>query len=193
MDDYMLAWETLERQQSFTCEAFDVFTDRVRLPSGREGRFDHVREPPSAVVLPVTTTGEIIVLDEYRHAVGRVALGLPGGSAEPADADLEATAVRELHEEAGYHAGYLERLAVTEPANGVLDSERHYFKATDCEPSAETDRDRDESIHVRMMPFDDLLERVLDGQVRDERTITAVLLDHCRTDDDAGTGVDILS
>lgn len=179
MDEHALSWETLERDRPFACEAFEVVTDRVRLPDGSESRFDFVTEPPSAVVLPVTTDGQVVVLEEYRHAVGRVALGLPGGSAEEDDVDLEATAVRELLEEAGYHAGDLEALAVAEPANGLLASERHYFKAVGCEPAAEVDRDEDESIRVRTMDPAALFERVIAGEVRDERTIVAVLLDRC--------------
>lgn len=182
MNEHTLSWETLEREQAFACEAFEVFTDRVRLPGGAETRFDFVSEPPSAVVLPVTEQGDIVVIEEYRHAVDRVALGLPGGSAEPDDIDLAATAVRELLEEAGYHAGELEKLAVTEPANGLLSSERHFFKATGCEPAAETDRDIDESIQVRTMSPETLFEQVVTGEVIDERTIVAVLMDRCGSD-----------
>lgn len=192
MDDHSLAWRTLERERPFSCEAFDVYTDRVRLPDGTEARFDFVSEPPSAVVLAETVAGEVVVLEEYRHAVDRVALGLPGGSVEPEDVDLEATAVRELYEEAGYHAGTLEPLAVAEPANGLLDSERHYFKATGCEQAAETDRDLDESIRVRTMGVDELYQRVIAGEVRDERTITAVLLDRCTDGATDTRGVDVL-
>lgn len=177
VEETHLEWDTIRRTRTFECEAFEVFTECVRLPNGSETRFDYVAEPPSAVVLPITVSGEVVVLEEYRHAVGRVALGLPGGSLEPGDVDMEAAAVRELHEEAGYFAQSMEPLLVAEPANGILDSERHYFKASGCEPSVGTDRDTDESIHVRTMAYDDLVDQVVDGRVRDERTVTAVLFD----------------
>lgn len=192
MTDHTLNWETLSREQSYGCEAFEVFTDRVRLPDGSESRFDYVSEPPSAVVLPLTVDDEVVVLKEYRHAVGRVATGLPGGSLEPEDVDIQATAVRELLEESGYRAGTLEQLAVAEPANGLLDSERHYFRATDCEPSVDTARDADESIRVRTMEYDELLSQVIDGEIQDERTITAVLLSACGEEDDSTPAVDVL-
>ncbi|MFP4589836.1 MAG: NUDIX hydrolase [Halobacteriales archaeon] len=169
-----LRWETLERAASHRCEAFEVFTDRVRLPDGSTARFDFVREPPSAVVLGFTPAREVVVLREYRHAVERVALGLPGGSAEADDDDMAATAARELREEAGYDAASIEPLLEAEPANGLLDSVRHYFVARDCEPLAGPDRDRDESIAVEPMPYAALHDRVFAGRVRDERTVTAV-------------------
>lgn len=179
-DEAALAWETLERTSVHVCEAFEVFTDRVRLPSGEEARFDFVREPSSAVVLGLTPDDRVVVLDEYRHATGRVALGLPGGSAEPSDASMVETAERELLEEAGYRGESFERLLVAEPANGLLDSVRHYFVAHDCEPAGETDRDRDESMRVTTVAYDDLLERVVAGEVRDERTVTGVLIHRLR-------------
>ncbi|MFW6153350.1 MAG: NUDIX hydrolase [Halobacteriota archaeon] len=180
-DDASLAWETIERTRVHACEAFEVFTDRVRLPDGREARFDFVREPPSAVVLGLTADDGVVVLEEYRHAVERVALGLPGGSREPADASMAETAERELFEEAGYRASSFERFLVAEPANGLLDSERHYFVAHDCEPSGRTDRDHDESMRVTTLPYDDLVGRIVAGEVHDERTVTGVLAHRART------------
>lgn len=178
-------WETLERRRSHACDAFEVFTERVRLPDGTTTRFDYVVEPPSAVVLGFTPEGSVVVLREYRHAVGRVALGLPGGSAEPGDDDVAATARRELREEAGYAADRLAPLATAEPANGSLDTVRHYFVAEGCVPLDEPSPDADETIEVETIPYEDLLERVLAGEVRDERTVTAVALYHgrrCRGD-----------
>lgn len=175
-DESALRWETLDRERSHTCSAFEVFTDRVRLPDGSESRFDFVREPPSAVVLGLTMDEEVVVVEEYRHAVGRIALGLPGGSAEPGDEDMSETAARELYEEAGYRAAMFEALLVAEPANGLLDSVRYYFVARGCRHVGETDRDADESMRVRTMRLSELLDLVRRGEVRDERTVTAALM-----------------
>jgi len=51
-----LRWETVERRQSYACEAFEVLTDRVRLPDGTETAYDHVTEPPSVVILPLVAS-----------------------------------------------------------------------------------------------------------------------------------------
>lgn len=172
-------WETLDRHLAHRCSAFDVYTEDVRLPDGTAARFDYVSEPPSAVVLPFTAEGEVVVTREYRHAVGRVALGLPGGSREAADGSLEATARRELREETGYLVeGALTPLLVAEPANGLLDSERHYFRAGECVRAAEVERDPNETIAIETLPYTHLLDRVRTGAVRDERTVTAVLFHH---------------
>jgi len=129
------------------------------------------------VVLPLTPDGDVVVIDEWRQAaVGRVNRGLPAGSVEPEDADdLERAAARELAEETGYEADSFERLTTVEPTNGIADSVHHHFLATGCEPTAEQDLDHNESIAVETVPYDDLLEAVVDEGLRDGRTVTAVL------------------
>jgi len=100
----------------------------------------------------------------------------PRGSVEPEDADdLERAAARELAEETGYEADSFERLTTVEPTNGIADSVHHHFLATGCEPTAEQDLDHNESIAVETVPYDDLLEAVVDEGLRDGRTVTAVL------------------
>lgn len=183
-------WETTDRRLVHSCAAFEVYVEQVTLPDGTTTRFDYVSEPPSAVVLGFTVDDTVIVLREYRHAVGRVALGLPGGSAESEDADMAATARRELREEAGYRADGVEPMFTAEPANGLLDSRRHYFLAEGCERVADPDLDADETIAVDTMAYDTLVERVLGGEIHDERTVAAVAVHYGRHHDrtDGSTG-----
>ncbi len=174
MDD--LAWETTDTEIEYRCPGFDVRRDDVRFPDGTDAAFHYVDEPPAVVVLPFTPAGDVVVIDEWRQAVGRVIHGLPAGTVEPTDADdLERAAARELAEETGYEAAAFEHLITVEPTNGVSDSVHHHFLATGCEPTAERDLDHNESISVDVVDYDDLLAGVVDGHLRDGRTATAVL------------------
>ena len=170
-----LAWETLASRTAYACDGFDVVNEDVRLPDGTDAEFDYLSEGESVVVLPFTSDGDVVVIDEWRQAVKRTNRGLPAGSVEPED-DAPVDAVnRELAEETGYEAGSLERLTAVEPANGFADAVFHYFVARDCEPAAEQRLDYDESISVETTTFDELVEAVRDGTVRDGRAVTGVL------------------
>ncbi|RLM56854.1 NUDIX hydrolase [Halobellus sp. Atlit-31R] len=158
----------------YTCPGFEVRRDDVVLPDGTETDFHYVEESPAVVVLPFTPDGDVVLIEEWRQAVGRVNRGLPAGSAEADDGDLDAVAARELAEETGYEAASLERLFTIEPANGLLNSVHHFYLARGCEPTAEQDLDFNESIRVALADYDDLLADVLDGTVRDGRTVTGV-------------------
>jgi ADP-ribose pyrophosphatase len=170
-----LAWETVERRVAYDCPGFDVVHDEVRLPDGTETDFDYLSEPPAVVILPFTADGDVVLVEEWRQAVGRVNRGLPAGTVEPDDDDLAAAARRELREETGHDAAAVERLTTTEPANGIANSVHHYFLARGCEPTAEQSLDFNESIRVETAAYDDLREAVRDGEIRDGRAVTAVL------------------
>lgn len=181
-----LAWETLASAVDYSCPGFDVVRDEVRLPDGTETEFHHVTEPESVVVLPFVagagTAGgtadgddaEVVCIEEWRQAVGRVNRGLPVGSVEPGDHDLRAAAARELAEETGYEAASFEHLCTVEPANGLAGSVHHYFVARGCTPTADRDLDFDESIRATTTRYENLLAAVWADEVRDGRTVLAV-------------------
>ena len=186
-----LAWATLDSAIDYSCPGFDVRVDDVRFPDGTEGEFHSVTEPESVVVLPFTAadgaadggadggrdagSDELVVIEEWRQAVGRVSRGLPAGSAEPDDDDLADTARRELTEETGCVADSVEPLVSVEPLNGVADAVHHYFLARGCRPDGEQDLDHNESIRVGTTTYEALREQVLAGEVRDGRTVLGVL------------------
>lgn len=169
-----LAWDTLDSEIVYTCPGFEIERDRVRLPDDTETAFDYLVDDPAVVVLPFTTDDEVIVIEEWRQAVGRVNRGLPAGGREAEDADIEATAYRELTEETGYVADRVEHLVTLEPANGITNAVHHYFAAYDCIQNGTRDLDRNESIRVERTTYEQLRERVHRGQLRDARTALAV-------------------
>ena len=175
MDEEALAWRTLDSEIDYTCPGFDVVRDDVRLPDGTETEFHYVSDPPSVVVLPFTEAGDVVVIREWRQAVGRTNYGLPAGGLEAEDADLDAAARRELREETGYEAAAIESIATYEPSNGLFDSVFHYVVARGCSPTGERDLDDNESIAVETTTFDELRERAVDGELRDGRSALAVL------------------
>ena len=173
-DDDALSWETTDSAIDYTCPGFDVRRDEVTLPDGTDTDYHYVDEPPAVVVLPFTPDGDVVVIEEWRQAVGRVNRGLPAGSVEGEDADLPTAARRELREETGYEAGEVTHLCTVEPTNGIADSVHHHFVARDCTPTADRNLDFNESIRVDVVDYDDLLEAVLDGDVRDGRTVAGI-------------------
>ena len=158
-----LRWETTASAVDYTCPGFDVRRDEVTLPDGTETDYHYVDEPGAVVVLPFTPDGDVVVIEEWRQAVGRVNRGLPAGSVEADDADLETAARRELREETGYEATTVSHLFSTEPTNGITNAVHHHFVARGCTPTAETDLDFNESIRVETADYDALLAAALDS------------------------------
>ncbi|MWG36975.1 NUDIX hydrolase [Halomarina oriensis] len=169
-----LAWETRDSWVGYDCPGFEIRHDEVTLPDGTETDFDYLSEPPAVVVLPFTPDGDVVCIEEWRHAVGRVNFGVPVGSVEDDDVDRSTAARRELTEETGYAADRVEPLVTVEPANGIADSEFNVFVAHDCTPDGDQDLDFDESIRPTTVTYADLRAAVAAGEVRDGRTVLAV-------------------
>ncbi|MCF2239389.1 NUDIX hydrolase [Halobacterium salinarum] len=170
-----LAWETTATTTAYDCPGFVIRRDETRLPDGTETDYDYLHDGPAVVVLGFTPDGdEVVLIEEWRQAVGRVNRALPAGSVEPGES-LAAAARREFREETGYEPATIEQYATYEPANGISDAVHHYFRATDCTPTASQALDDDETIRVDTEPYDDLVAAVRDDDIRDGRTALGVL------------------
>lgn len=170
-----LAWETLAADIAYSCPGFDIVHEDVTLPDGTETEFDFLREGDTVVVLPLTTDGDVVVIEEWRQAVKRVNRALPAGSMEAGDDEPRNAVARELREETGYEADAVRHLYTAEPANGYTDSVFHYFLAEGCEPTAEQELDFNESIRVETATFDALLDAVRNGDLRDGRSALGIM------------------
>lgn len=175
MRDDPLSWSITDRTVAYSCPGFDVIREEVQLPDGTKTDFDYVQEPPSVVIIPFTDDEEIVVIDEWRHAVRRRNRGFPAGTAEPEDEDLVETAHRELREETGYSAEFIEPLGAFEPANGLLAIQHNYFVAHGCTPRGDPDHDHDETIVVDTTRWSTLRDAALDGLIADGRTVLGIL------------------
>src|SRR5207247_2418487 len=86
----------------------------------------------------------------------------------------DACARRELLEEAGVTAGRLQRLTSIWTTPGFTDEVIHLYLASGLTPG-EPSRERDEFIEVVPQPLSQVLARIRDGEVRDAKTIVAML------------------
>lgn len=167
-------WTTVKSRVAYSCAGFDIVNETVELPDGERTEFDYLREDETVVVLPFTPEGRVVVIDEWRHAVGRVNRGLPAGTVE-ADEETDPAVVRELAEETGYRPEEIEHMTTVEPANGFSDALFHYYVAHGCEPAEEQDLDSDESIAVTTTSFEELVEAAREDELRDGRSVLGVL------------------
>jgi ADP-ribose pyrophosphatase len=158
---------------------FDVSVDRVLLPHGREARMEVVRHDGSVVLLPLTDDGRLLLVRQYRHAVGRFLWELPAGSLE-ADEDPESAAVRECQEELGLIPSRIKRLQTLYPTPGFCTEAMTFFQVADLRPPGPDDRavhqDEDESIEVAPFTIDEIRERIVAGEILDLKTVAGVWL-----------------
>ena len=164
-----LRWVTTATETVHTNPGFVVREDTVRLPDDAERSYHTVEAPPSVAVIPFTSRGDLILIEEWRQPVRSVSRGIPAGTIEAGDVDALAAAKRELREETGHTAAGWEELFTVDPANGLLDSPTTYFLATDAEETAALELDIDESIRTTLEAPEAAWQQLQAGQIRDAR------------------------
>lgn len=160
-------------------KVFSVTADEVTEPGGVTGTRDVIRHNGSVVVLAVDTSQSVddptILLErQYRHAAGCFLLELPAGRIEPGEAPL-AAAERELIEETGYRAQQWSPLVQYYASPGFLSEYFNIFLAEHL-TIGEATPEEDEKIELLPMRLSELTDRILSGDIRDGKTITATLL-----------------
>ncbi|MGN7949653.1 NUDIX hydrolase [Microbacterium sp. 22215] len=106
-------------------------------------------------VLALDADGHAIVVEEYRHGAGIVAVGTIGGGVESGESPIGAAA-RELREETGYEAGEIVGLGSTWANFGNHTNRVHHFLARDCVRVTEQELDDSEAIAVHVVSLDGL-------------------------------------
>ena len=100
--DETLAWKKLSSEKLHNEPWFTVRKESVELPTGAVIPDYYVLEYPDWInVIPVTGDKKIVLVEQYRYALGRVSLEIPAGVCEKEDGSLLASAQRELLEETG--------------------------------------------------------------------------------------------
>ncbi|MFY9743908.1 MAG: NUDIX hydrolase [Candidatus Sulfotelmatobacter sp.] len=156
--------------------AFWVSTDIVLEPGGIRARRDIVHHSGSVVVLAVDDSGKtprVLLERQYRHAANSFLWELPAGRIDPGETELPA-AKRELLEETGYTASNWRRIFKFYASPGFVAETMSVYLATGLR-LGEAQPEEDERIQTRMLPFASALRMVLNGTIRDAKTISSIL------------------
>ena len=88
--------------------------------------------------------------------------------------DPVAGALRELKEETGAVPDTFLPMGVTLPSPGCLSERLYLFLAKGLHMESQQ-LDEDEFLNVERIPFNEMVHRVMDGEIEDSKTIAAVL------------------
>ena len=136
--------------------------DTVRLENGDTSFREVVHHHGGACVLAVTPQDEIYLVKQFRYAMGEEIWELPAGKLEAGEDPFEA-AKRELAEE-----------CVVYPTVGY-DSEKIYIWAAEDLSTTGQHLDPDEFLDVIKVPFAKAVEMVMDGTIKDSKSIAGIL------------------
>ena len=166
-------WVTESTRPVYANPWIRVREDIARLPDGRTTIYGVVECGEAVGVLPFVDRDTVLLVGQYRYVARDFYWEMPTG-AHHAGESLEATAQRELAEEAGYEAGRLVSLGDFHTSKSILREVAHLYIGEVLRPASRPP-DHTEFIERRTFAFSEVLAMVERGDIKDSMTIVAVL------------------
>ena len=174
-DDKNLVEKKISSEPVFDGVLLHVRKDNVELPNGHKAVREWIKHPGASAIIPLLPDNQIILVRQFRYAVGKVTLEVPAGKLDVEGEDPIECARRELSEETGYTAGKIWKLTTIATTVGFTDEYIHLYAATDLTPG-KIHPDSDEFINVVKVPLTAALQMVETGKIFDAKSAVSILL-----------------
>ena len=171
--DKNLMETTIERSTVFQGCLLRLDVDRVKLPDGNTAPREYIRHPGGVGVVALTDQNEVLLVRQYRYPYGEIITEIPAGKRDAGEDPLT-TGMRELEEETGYRADRYIPLGTLYPTPGCCDEVVYLYLATGL-TLAEAHPDEDEFVEVERCPLEDMVQRVMAGEIADAKTQIGIL------------------
>lgn len=156
--------------------------DAITAPDGQTLHRTVLHHKGAVGVLVLDEQDRVLVLDQYRHPVGKRLIELPAGILDVENESAVDAARRELREEADLEASDWKPLLTMYATPGCSTEHWEVFLAEGLSPTPEAERIEREGEEADMrqlwVPLEDVVSAALDGRIGDSMTVASVLAVH---------------
>lgn len=131
-----------------------------------------VKHSGASCIMPILPDGKLVLVKEYRSAIGRKAIAFPAGLIDPGEISINCAA-RELEEETGYKANDIEPVFEIHSSVGFTDEKVSVFIARDLSEGVQK-FDGDEFLEVVTMTLDEALQLAFRGEITSAPTVAGL-------------------
>ena len=166
----------LARQTVYEGKILHIHRDTVLLPNGAEAIREVAEHPGGVAIVAIDGSGCVLTVKQYRYVFSQVLEEIPAGKLERGE-DPDTAALRELQEETGAIPEHFTKLGSIIVSPGCYGEVLHLYLAEGLH-FGETDPDEDEFLTLERTPFDEMVKRVLRGEIEDAKTVCGILKVH---------------
>ncbi len=166
--------ETVSSQLVYQGRAVRLRIEKVRISSGRETTREIVEHDNCVAVVAVDADGKLLLVKQFRKAVGKELLEIPAGGIDSGESPEEAVS-REMREETGYLPCKVERLGGFYSAPGYATEYLYLYLATDLVPSQLFAEDT-EGISLVRISSEQIPDLISSGSICDAKSIAGLLV-----------------
>jgi 8-oxo-dGDP phosphatase len=180
LSDETSGWPVVASEKLAEGVVVSVRRDTVQMPDGQQVGREVVEHPGAVGIVAIDEAGQVLLIRQYRHPVGRLLWEIPAGLRDVAGEPPLKTAQRELLEEAGYLAADWQVLADFFTSPGITSERLRVYLARGLRrvPDAEREYVPDhEEAHLRIewAPLDVVVSRILAGNLHNGVMMIGVL------------------
>jgi 8-oxo-dGTP pyrophosphatase MutT (NUDIX family) len=176
-------FEAIDSETLYVGKIFALRADEVRMPGGSTARREVVEHYGAVAIVALDDDRNVVLVHQYRHPVGRRLWELPAGLLDMGDEPPDATAARELEEEAGLAAAHWRVLVDVITAPGFSDESVRVFLATGLTDVGRPEaHDEEADLTVKRVPLDDAVRMVLAGEIVNSLAVAGILAAHAMGD-----------
>lgn len=169
-------WEVISSEYLFRDLWFKVRKDICRTPQGKIIDPYYVYEFPEWVTaVPVTEDGKIVMVRQYRHALGETCIEFPGGCVDDEDAGFEEAIRRELLEETGYSFSAYKFLGTISANPSTNNNLMHMYLATGGKKTAPQKLDQTEELELELFSIGEVKQLVKENKIKQSMHVTCFL------------------
>ena len=172
-------YDVVSSRVAYRGRVLTLRVDEVRMPGGGTAVREVVEHLGAVAVVALDSDGRVVLIRQYRHAVGRHLVELPAGLLDVEGEPALETARRELFEEAALRAGRWDTLADVINSPGFSDESVRIFLARDLADVPEAERhagvEEESDLDVHRVDLDEAVRAALAGEIENGIALIGLL------------------
>ncbi len=171
-----MKWKVLSSEYIFNDDWLKIRKEKFISPSGKIIEPYYVYDFPTWVAaVAMTEDGKVVLVKQYRHAIGETFPELPGGCVDSTDKNNDEAIARELLEETGYSFTSYESLGRISANTSTNSNWLYMYLAKGGKKISEQRLDQHEEIEVVIVSIEELKTLVRENKIAQAMHVSCIL------------------